>query len=247
MEITLEKSMKQICSPFVVYNSEHDKHFLIGEFYGVNDAYEIYAFKVMHLPYGDSLKKISEVEPSFDYLYNTFQIMIDNHHKTIKFGPTGNILLSENRGMGLGSFCMSKLIERIKKSYSGYRIHNGSLSFVDAADELSWKIRDTFYSHLGFTVSVDEKGSGKFSSTVDSLKTNYGKLTEISTLALLSQIYEQRKELARHGRAIEIYESRSLRDSRELRARAVTIRKMWAWGGLVALVIIIIAWLMITY
>ncbi|MDI5832610.1 hypothetical protein OCF84_21185 (plasmid) [Shewanella xiamenensis] len=218
MEIYLEKSMKLIGSPIVAYSAQEDLHFLIGEFYGLVEDYEICSIKIMHLPHYSNFKLISEIEPEFKNLYDTFQIIIDNHKKSIRFGPVGNIILTKNRGIGLGSFCMSILIERIQNRYRDYTIIDGSLSAVDAAIKENWLSRDAFYQNLGFVVEVDSDGDGKFSATVDSLKTNYGKISIVSTLELMSKIFEHRSEIERLNRVIDFSEKR-------FRDRGAVLRK----------------------
>ncbi|GGB53465.1 hypothetical protein GCM10011607_12530 [Shewanella inventionis] len=139
----------------------------------------------------------------FSYLKNQFQILIDKQQETIRFGPAGNLGMLDNKfkGLGIGSYCMSKLIDIIKKKYADFSVSSGKLSGVDASNEESQSIRDYFYRNLGFQVDVDNDGNGLFFvDSVNKLKTNYNlsKVSEIDAMQLLtitnslkSQAYNQ--------------------------------------------------------
>ena len=138
-------------------------------------------------------------KPEFVYLYNTFQVVVNKRQKRIKFGPSGNILISseELRGLGIGSYCMSKLVGFLQLKYPDYHIFSGSLSHVDARTLAEQAQRDNFYKNRGFEVLVNDKGIGKFSASSPmqlSTKFNSEKIFEMGQLYLLNKINELNDE-----------------------------------------------------
>lgn len=146
--------------------------------------------------------------PTFQHLTNTFQIVVDKTKQRIKFGPEGNIIVSnkDHQGLGIGSYCMSKLIEYIHKMYPNYTIVSGKLSFQDAKDPINEARRDAFYKNLGFNVITDMQGDGSFSaSSAQQLKTNFNpqKVSEIDPIQLLKIALESKVKESQQSQQIE--------------------------------------------
>lgn len=147
-------------------------------------------------------------EPTFQHLTNTFQIVVNKTKQKIKFGPEGNIIVSNkaHQGLGIGSYCMSKLIEYMHIKYPNYTIASGNLSVEDAKDPINQARRDAFYDNLGFNVNTDKHGHGSFSaSSPQQLKTNYNpqKVSEIDQIQLLKVAVNNRTKLIEQSSQIE--------------------------------------------
>ncbi|MDI5832612.1 hypothetical protein OCF84_21175 (plasmid) [Shewanella xiamenensis] len=128
--------------------------------------------------------------PTYQHLINTFQIVIDKTQQKLRFGPRGHIIVAnkDRQGLGIGSYCMSKLIEHALKKFPDYKIISGDLSFEDARDPINHARRDSFYKNLGFNVNTNNRGEGKFSAlSVKQLKTHYNpqKVSDIDPIQLL--------------------------------------------------------------
>jgi GNAT superfamily N-acetyltransferase len=140
----------------------------------------------------------------FDGQYNQFHLTIYHLQKRVSFGLHADILITpeEMRGFGLGSYCMSLLIEYLQTKYPLYTVNSGFLSRGDAETAEAQGIRDNFYRNLGFDVIVDEVGHGKFSATNSmSLKTNFSdKVQIIDALQVSNELYNSQRA---HKSALE--------------------------------------------
>jgi hypothetical protein len=129
----------------------------------------------------------------FSEQYNQFHLTIYHSRKIVAFGLQADILITprELRGFGLGSYCMSILIEYLQAKYPLYTVNSGSLSIVDAETAEAQGIRDNFYRNLGFEVTVNEVGHGKFSAKNSmSLKTNFSnKVKKVDALQISNELY----------------------------------------------------------
>ncbi|MDO9633815.1 MAG: hypothetical protein U0998_00455 [Moraxellaceae bacterium] len=121
-----------------------------------------------------------------------FQVTVNHVENEMRFGPTGQLgnLQGEDKGLGVGRYCLAKVIRWAVERYPEYKVATGSLSSVDARCEAQRDRRNTLYEGAGFLVdySGDNKKSGTFySPRVADLSSRWrrSKVREVSLYGLI--------------------------------------------------------------
>lgn len=98
----------------------------------------------------------------FHRFENAIQVVVDTEESTAMFGPTSQISMSE-RGIGLGSALMSKVIQWLKTEYPDAEVRAGTLAAPQAEADNKAR-RNRFYESHGFDVEYydAEQKSGSF-------------------------------------------------------------------------------------
>ncbi|MFT8551070.1 MAG: hypothetical protein ABF739_08290 [Acetobacter okinawensis] len=98
----------------------------------------------------------------FHRFENAIQVVVDTEGSTAMFGPTSQIGMSE-RGIGLGSALMSKVIQWLKTEYPDAEVRAGTLAAPQAGADNKAR-RNRFYESHGFDVEYydTEQKSGSF-------------------------------------------------------------------------------------
>lgn len=141
---------------------------------------------------------------------NAFHAIVNTVDESVKFGPTGQIKVSEpeHRGLGIGSLIMSLVIRNVKKHHSSFRVIDGSLSSRDVASMESedFQIRHKFYKGLGFEIEyTDDQGNGRFyADSVAALRENIkeDRITVLSFDELFLRYGESVENLSQANRTI---------------------------------------------
>jgi len=90
---------------------------------------------------------------NFHTWHNQVSVTVCHQTKTVKFGPTGQLIMAK-RGIGLGPSLMACVMEwLLAQSISHYAIDPGSLSRVDASEDSDRLQRNRFYQAFGFRLS----------------------------------------------------------------------------------------------
>jgi GNAT superfamily N-acetyltransferase len=126
---------------------------------------------------------------------SVFQLVVDKTNKVVRFGPIGNLglMYPQHQGLGIGTYCMSRLIAWSQSRFNGYGVESGGLSSVDANTEALKLKRNTFYSNLGFKLEFDSENKSSGSFKVDSVnqlksKWNRSKVREIKDTFLMNAL-----------------------------------------------------------
>lgn len=123
-----------------------------------------------------------EEERSFIRWQNAVQATIDTVKGTVKFGPTGHIIMHPH-GCGLGSYLMNRVIRWLKGNFADFQVLHGDLAAWDAKDETNRKRRNRFYESHNFDFDWIEEGiSGYFfkSRAGDLMESDVSKISEFS-------------------------------------------------------------------
>jgi hypothetical protein len=129
---------------------------------------------------------------------STFQVTISTAGQTATFGPEGllGMLAEEDKGRGVGRYCLSRVIHWLRDHYASYRVLPRPLSAVDARTLEERKRRDRFYAGAGFDLTFTGDGSrGTFSkSHAGALLSHWrrGRVRELDT-GSLSDLQERLK------------------------------------------------------
>lgn len=121
-----------------------------------------------------------------------FQVTVNHKKNEVRFGPTSQLgnLQNEDKGLGVGRYCLAKVIEWAIERYPDYTVAAGSLSCVDASTEMRRNRRNALYEGAGFVVNYSDNdkkiGSFKVSKVSDlSPKWRRGRVREISLYGLI--------------------------------------------------------------
>lgn len=197
-----------------------DLVYAVQPFRRVSSKIDYYAVRLRclgELRYVPNRKEVSNVwgniseHSKYDDWDNAFHATVSKQKGTVKFGPRGQIKISnyEHRNHGLGSFAMSLVIRHLKKHYPEYKVRSGSLSSVDGG-ESNYDTRHFFYKGLGLEPNYkNDRGDGKFSTdTVSSLRENINtdKIFEVGIDGLFSLYVsnvEEFCEVKKHNRGLK--------------------------------------------
>ena len=124
-----------------------------------------------------------------------FQVTVNHEENEVRFGPTGQLgnLQSEDKGLGVGRYCLAKVIGWAVDRYPDYKVAAGSLSSVDARTETRRNRRNALYEGAGFIVdySDNEKKNGLFRAPkVSDLSARWrrGRVREVSLYAMVGAL-----------------------------------------------------------
>lgn len=210
-EFACETPMSVQAVKFIL--NERTIYVLFEYFYNKVDEYEFYrisvqpTFIVTRDKYGEYKKEFNK-SPQGRWA-NKFQVVIDNTEKTVKFGPTGNIILhGDFRSFGIGTYCMSKLIEIVQLRFNDYRVLKGELGVGDAQADNKDR-RNNFYKNLFESVVFydSNKAKGSFgASNVSKLKTHYStrvQIEEIDCFKYIKEHFELEKTIKKKDEQIK--------------------------------------------
>lgn len=171
----------------IYYDKAVANVYLMGKFERYNDG------EIKYYPASNPTRSIS-----------TFNVVADHNNKTVTLGPTGalGMLPKDIQGKGVGTYCISRLINLLLPKCEYYSLTPGKLSVVDASNESSKQNRNNFYRRLGVTLSLDENEQyGKFSCEYVgkiNIKWNRAKVRRMSPLSinlLLTKSIDSQKRL----------------------------------------------------
>ncbi len=83
--------------------------------------------------------------------FDTFQLCVNHNEKVVRFGPSGNLLITEKdlRGIGIGTYAWRILINWAKRKFPDYKVYQIEISPVDATED-NLKRRNHFFIKHGF-------------------------------------------------------------------------------------------------
>lgn len=96
----------------------------------------------------------------------TFQVNVSTAQEAVTFGPKGmlGMLDQEDKGRGVGRYCLSRVIQWLHDHYPSYRVLPGTLSPMDALTPEERQRRNQLYIGAGFDLTLaDDETSGAFS------------------------------------------------------------------------------------
>ena len=126
--------------------------------------------------------------------FNSFQLSVNHSEQIVRFGPSGNLLITDEelRGLGIGTFTWRMLIEWAKNKFPEYKVYRVELSRVDATSD-NLERRNHFFQKHGFMPFFDNEDSKsgwfyceKVSDLIESKTTpNWRSANSIETVANL--------------------------------------------------------------
>ena len=159
-----------------------DEKFLFGSVsfsHYQNNYFEFYRAQFRGIAIQDQKSSVWRMDSTkYQTLNNTIQVIVSKKDRSIKFGPTGHIIISSRyQGLGIGTYLISKVIEWCKNNYPECTVRRGTLSSVDASIGNKER-RNAFYRNRGFslTFSDQEEMEGKFfTGKVDQLNSDWNR------------------------------------------------------------------------
>ncbi|MGE5515175.1 MAG: hypothetical protein ACM31D_05085 [Bacteroidota bacterium] len=174
----------------------------------------------------------------FRELQDAVQILVDLKHRTAKFGPKGHIRM-RIRGVGLGSYLMSRGIEWLAERYPEFEVRRGMLSSADTPTDAERDQRNRFYAkhNFDFDWSSDPgmRDGSFFKEQAADLTPSENKLTETHLDQLVADYAKAVNRCADLERTTAA-QKKALQD----RDRVRLMLMRWA-TGLAAVVIVMIA------
>jgi hypothetical protein len=149
-----------------------------------NDYVEFYRTQFRGIAIQDQKTSAWRMDSTqYQTLNDTIQVTVSKNNRSIKFGPLGHIIIS-SKGLGIGTYLISKVIDWCKINYPDYAVRHGGLSSVDASIDNKER-RNAFYRNRGFRLrfSDQDETEGSFSTErSDHLDSNWNreKIQEIS-------------------------------------------------------------------
>lgn len=229
MELSFEYECSTPFSIQYVKSTLGDKtaYVLLEYFYNKIDTYEFYRVSVQSIcihtknEYIDN-KSFYKKSPQGQWA-NKFQVIINNDKKNIKFGPTGNIILKDKefRSFGIGTYCMSKLIEILQLRFPDYKVLNGELGSGDATPDNKYR-RNSFYNNLFEYINFSDESNaiGKFGAkTVSNLKRHTSsrvKLEEFDYIEHLKNNFDLEKKINKQEEKIKLMLERNKNNDNEI-------------------------------
>jgi len=169
---------------------------------------------------------------------NAVYAIVNQNKKTVTIGPKGALGIAdpEDRGMGLGSFALSRIVNWLKTNYSDFRVTKSSLQEIDDTDERAG--RDKFLSRCGLSVVyASQRGNGYFyANSVGELR-EYNDPRKLEQLgidglfATFAAMQEWHKELSNEFEALRKQEN-------TLQSQTIPrLRRRARWLGVLAAVL----------
>lgn len=140
-----------------------------------------------------------ERDSSLSSLTNRFSAKADFSEQKLYFFSGDLLVLSKQiRGLGIGSYAFSYLINWASTRFPDFVVERIKFRFSDIRDQDERERLHSFYENFGFEFEMDSENNGDYvASLCSTLKTHYNKnkIDELDIMSFLGQLLTSREQL----------------------------------------------------